>query len=41
VLLASIALAVAGCQAVASEKEAGWIALFDGKTLDGWEQHSG
>ena len=21
--------------------EAGWVALFDGKTLDGWEQHSG
>ncbi len=21
--------------------EAGWVNLFDGKTLDGWEQHSG
>jgi hypothetical protein len=21
--------------------EAGWVKLFDGKTLDGWEQHSG
>lgn len=29
------------CSALASAAEDGWVSLFDGKTLDGWEQHSG
>lgn len=34
------ALAVAGCTLQASD-DGEWIAIFDGKTLDGWEVHSG
>jgi len=41
ILLASLALVVAGCQSAPSEKADGWTALFDGRTLEGWEQHSG
>ncbi len=42
---AALALTVAGLLVVgcAGHREAteGWVSLFDGKTLDGWEQHSG
>ncbi|MFZ2639930.1 MAG: DUF1080 domain-containing protein [Verrucomicrobiia bacterium] len=42
---AALALTVAGLLVVgcAGPREAtdGWVSLFDGKTLDGWEQHSG
>lgn len=40
VLLLALACAVI-FPAYATAAEAGWVKLFDGKTLDGWEQHSG
>jgi len=34
-------LASAACAALASAAGDGWVELFNGKNLDGWEQHSG
>jgi hypothetical protein len=34
-------IASAACVALASAAGDGWVALFNGKNLDGWEQHSG
>jgi len=37
-----IALAVSlACAALTTSAKEGWVELFNGKTLDGWEQHSG
>lgn len=36
-----VAIAFAATFTVAAEKESGFVALFDGKTLDGWEQKGG
>ncbi|HUT10515.1 MAG TPA: DUF1080 domain-containing protein [Thermoguttaceae bacterium] len=41
VLMVVFAVAVAGIAAGAEEGEGAWRSLFDGKTLDGWEQHGG
>jgi hypothetical protein len=40
-LLPSLALTSALAFASAATAADGWIALFNGKNLDGWEQHSG
>ena len=43
-LAATVALAQSAAKeeaAATSDTEGPWISLFDGKTLDGWEQHSG
>jgi hypothetical protein len=34
-------IACAACAALAGAAEDGWVKLFNGKDLDGWEQHSG
>lgn len=40
-LLSSLALALAGSAFAADPKSDGFVPLFNGKNIDGWEQHSG
>ena len=41
-LVLTICGALAGCVSAADKAEdSGWVNLFNGKNLDGWEQHGG
>ncbi len=40
-MLAGFSGAIAPTPVTADEPPAGWLALFDGRTLDGWVQHNG
>ena len=40
-LAATLAVTCANPGQAASKDEDGWSALFDGKTLDGWQRHGG
>ncbi len=39
--LTLLALALAGCAAASTAADRGWVALFNGKDLQGWEQING
>jgi len=41
VLMVSVVAAVTSVSAGAEKDEGGWRSLFDGKDLEGWEQHGG
>jgi len=39
--LTEVILVLCAAVSLNAEEKAGWKHLFDGKTLDGWEVHSG